>query len=58
MSSPTACLLCCRPVGPDEPRCPAFAQAGVVVHVVCCSGCRAPSHATAGTPATRPKAAP
>jgi hypothetical protein len=33
------CLLCCRPLGAAEPRCPAFALAGVVVHAACCGGC-------------------
>jgi hypothetical protein len=34
-----ACLLCCRPVGPVEPCCPAFALAGIAAHVGCCGGC-------------------
>jgi hypothetical protein len=58
VTSVAACLLCCGPVGPDEPRCPAFAQAGVVVHVDGRSGCRVPSHGTAGRSAKQPKAAP
>jgi hypothetical protein len=33
------CLLCCRPVGAAEPRCPAFALAGIAAHAGCCSGC-------------------
>jgi hypothetical protein len=38
------CLLCCRPVGPAERRCPAFALAGITAHADCCGGC-ATSHA-------------
>ena len=34
-----ACLLCCASVEPGEPRCPAFAQAGIPAHAGCCSGC-------------------
>jgi hypothetical protein len=33
------CLLCCRPVKPGEPRCPAFALAGIAAHAGCCGGC-------------------
>ena len=33
------CLLCCRPVTTVEPRCPAFARAGVAAHAGCCGGC-------------------
>jgi hypothetical protein len=35
----TGCLLCCRPVMPGEPRCPAFALAGIAAHAGCCGGC-------------------
>jgi hypothetical protein len=34
-----ACLLCSEPVGPADPRCPAFARAGVAAHQRCC-GCQ------------------
>jgi len=34
-----ACLLCSRPVRPDQRRCPAFAQAGIPAHAGCCGGC-------------------
>jgi hypothetical protein len=37
--SMAGCLLCCRPVKPGEPRCPAFAQAGIAAHAGCCGGC-------------------
>jgi hypothetical protein len=33
------CLLCCRPVGAAEQRCPAFALAGISAHAGCCGGC-------------------
>jgi hypothetical protein len=33
------CLLCCRPVGAAERRCPAFALAGIAAHAGCCGGC-------------------
>jgi hypothetical protein len=33
------CLLCGRPVRPTEPRCPAFALAGIAAHTGCCGGC-------------------
>jgi len=33
------CLLCCRPVQVAEPRCPAFALAGIAAHAGCCGGC-------------------
>jgi hypothetical protein len=35
----TGCLLCCRPVQPAEPRCPAFALAKISAHAGCCGGC-------------------
>jgi len=35
----TGCLPCCRPVKPGEPRCPAFALAGIAAHAGCCGGC-------------------
>ena len=39
------CLLCCRPVGPAERRCPAFALAGIAAHAGCCGGCATgPAH--------------
>jgi hypothetical protein len=34
-----ACLFCGGPVGPAEPRCAAFARAGVAAHQRCC-GCQ------------------
>jgi hypothetical protein len=33
------CLLCCGPVDPAEPCCPAFALAGITAHAGCCGGC-------------------
>jgi hypothetical protein len=39
------CLLCCRPVGPAERHCPAFALAGIAAHAGCCGGCATgPAH--------------
>jgi hypothetical protein len=35
----TGCLLCCRPVDVPEPRCLAFALAGIWAHAGCCGGC-------------------
>jgi hypothetical protein len=32
-------LLCSHPVDPAEPRCPAFALAGITAHACCCGGC-------------------
>ena len=49
------CLLCCRLVDPRQPRCPAFALAGVAAHAGCCGGCTtdpAPTEPTAGTGVT------
>jgi hypothetical protein len=34
-----ACLFCSGPVGPAEPRCPAFAGVGMAAHQQCC-GCQ------------------
>jgi hypothetical protein len=50
------CLLCCRPVHPAEPRCPAFALAAIPVHAGCCGGCAA-SPAAAVAAADRSEAA-
>jgi hypothetical protein len=33
------CLLCSHLVEPGEPRCPAFALAGILAHASCCGGC-------------------
>jgi hypothetical protein len=35
----TGCLLCCHPVKPGQPRCPAFALAGISAYAGCCGGC-------------------
>jgi hypothetical protein len=54
----STCLLCCRPVGPAQPRCPAFARAGVAAHAGCCGGCvTTRPDAAGGVPADRPGAA-
>lgn len=59
MTPASTCLLCCRPMGPAEPRCPAFARAGVAAHAGCCGGCGTTTTrgAAGGAPADRPGAA-
>jgi hypothetical protein len=47
----TGCLLCCRPVRPDQRRCPAFALAGITARAGCCGGC-APTALARREPAT------
>jgi Bifunctional DNA primase/polymerase, N-terminal len=50
-----ACLLCCRPVGLVERRCPAFALAGIAAHAGCCGGCTATAPARPAPTAARPR---
>jgi hypothetical protein len=51
------CLLCSRPVGPTEPRCPAFALAEVAAHAGCCGGCATTAPARPSPASDRSEAA-
>jgi hypothetical protein len=51
-----ACLVCGGPVDPDQPRCPAFARAGVAAHVGCCGACPTSRHDDAAAAAAQPEA--
>jgi hypothetical protein len=53
----TGCLLCCRPIEATEPRCPAFALAGVVAHAGCGGRFATGRPACAGPAAGRSEAA-
>jgi hypothetical protein len=55
-TSRLVCLLCCRLVDPRQPRCPAFALAGIAAHASCCGGCATPG-SVAGRPAGNPATA-